>query len=61
VARLQGAKGSGMMSQSETLSSSRGYFSKTSIFVILGDIFGFLWLSLALKNLMKLINSNLDH
>jgi hypothetical protein len=38
-----------------------GYFEKTSIFVFSGDFFGFLWLSLALKNLVKLINSNLDH
>jgi hypothetical protein len=30
-----------------------GYFAKTSIFVFSGPFWGFLWLSLALKNLVK--------
>jgi hypothetical protein len=37
-----------------------GYFAKTSIFVFSGAFLGFLWLSLALKNLLKLINTELD-
>jgi hypothetical protein len=38
-----------------------GYFAKTSIFVFSGPFLGFLWLSLALKNLVKLSNTGLDH
>ena len=37
-----------------------GYFAKTSIFVFSGTFLGFLWSSLALKNLVKLINTDLD-
>ena len=37
-----------------------GYFAKTSIFVFSGDFLGILWLSMALKNLVKLINIDLD-
>jgi hypothetical protein len=38
-----------------------GYFEKNSIFVLSGLFWGFLWLSLALKNLVKLSNTGLDH
>jgi len=37
------------------------YFAKTSILVLSGAFLGYQWLSLALNNLVKLINSNLDH
>jgi hypothetical protein len=38
-----------------------GYFVKTGIFVFSEPFLGFLWLSLALKNLVKLSNTDLDH
>jgi hypothetical protein len=38
-----------------------GSIAKTSIFVISGTFWGFLWLSLTMKNLEKLINTDLDH
>jgi hypothetical protein len=38
-----------------------GYFEKTSIFLLSGTFLGFLWLSLALKNLVKLTNTGSDH
>jgi hypothetical protein len=38
-----------------------GYFAKTSIFVFSGPFLGFLWFSLALKNLIKLSNIGLDN
>ena len=37
-----------------------GYFAKTSIFVFSGAFLGFLWLSLAVKNLVKLMNADMD-
>ena len=45
-----------------------GYFSKTSIFVFSGAFcwlfwafYGFPWLSMALKKLVKLANTGMDH
>jgi hypothetical protein len=38
-----------------------GYFAKIRNFAFLGAFLGFLWLSLALKNLIKLSNTSLDH
>jgi hypothetical protein len=36
-------------------------WKKTSIFVLSGPFLGSLWLSLALKNLVKLSNTSFDH